>query len=169
MARCTRAGPQNDEGKAILNLKSRPQIQTASAPALLALIEKTLDDGKAENITVIELIGKSSIADYMVIASGRSQRQVVALAENLHEKLDAACPYPVSVEGLPQGDWVLIDAGDIIVHIFRPEVRAYYNLEKMWGSDLFEPTPAESGSDKIFNPAEKPLLAVASITESAVE
>lgn len=92
----------------------------------------SLDDDKAENITVIDLRGKTSLADHLVIASGRSQRQVGAMAEHLLEKLKHQGLRP-SAEGMPQCDWVLIDGGDIIVHLFRPEVRAFYNLEKMWG------------------------------------
>lgn len=88
---------------------------------------------------VIDLHGKTSIADYMVIASGRSQRQVGALAEHLIEKLKRTFKSPISAEGRQQCDWVLVDAGDVIVHIFRPEVREFYNLEKMWGMALPEP------------------------------
>ncbi|HZS84661.1 MAG TPA: ribosome silencing factor [Stellaceae bacterium] len=118
----------------IVHATSAPRQDAAPAKALLERIEKSLDDGKAEDIVTIGLEGKSSIADFMVIATGRSQRQVVALAERLRDELDRGRPRP-SLEGLPQGDWVLIDAGDVIVHLFRPEVRAYYNLEKMWGAD----------------------------------
>ena len=98
--------------------------------------KSTLEDGKAEDVIVIALEGKSTIADHMVIATGRSQRQVGALAENLIRKLKAAKFGTPGVEGRAQGDWVLLDAGDIIVHLFRPEVRAFYNLEKMWAADL---------------------------------
>jgi len=129
--------------KTIANATSAPRQDAAPAKALLALIEKTLDDGKAENVVTIELNGKSSIADYMVIATGRSQRQVVSLAERLREEIDRGRPVP-SLEGLPQGDWVLIDAGDVIVHVFRPEVRSYYNLEKMWGENSPDAGQAES-------------------------
>jgi ribosome-associated protein len=101
-------------------------------PALLALAEKTLEDGKAEDLVVIDLQGKSTIADYMLIATGRSQRQVVALAERLLEALRANGYGRAPCEGLRHGDWVLIDAGDVIVHVFRPEVRSFYNLENMW-------------------------------------
>jgi len=83
-------------------------------------------------VIIIDLRGRSSIADHLVIASGRSQRQVVAMADHLHTKLKQL-GLPVSVEGVPQGDWVLIDAGDIVVHLFRPEVRSFYGLERMWG------------------------------------
>ena len=112
----------------------------AAAPSkpLLDLVEKSLDDDKAENVVVIDLNGKSSIADFMVIASGRSQRQVAAMAEHLAAKLKARSGRPAGVEGARAGDWVLIDGGDVVVHLFRPEVRGFYNLEKMWGMTLPE-------------------------------
>lgn len=97
---------------------------------LLGLVLKTLEDGKAEDIVTIELAGKTTIADQMVIASGHSARQVAALTEHLDEILSRRTR--ISIEGKAQGDWVLIDAGDVIVHLFRPEIRAYYNLEKLW-------------------------------------
>jgi ribosome-associated protein len=98
---------------------------------LADLVETALDEDKAEDITVIDLAGKSSFADTMVIASGRSARHVGAMADKLKEKLKAQ-GLRVTSEGQQQCDWVLLDAGDIIVHLFRPEVRAFYNLEKMW-------------------------------------
>jgi ribosome-associated protein len=104
-----------------------------SREQLLEAVKGSLQDDKAEDIVVIKLDGKSSIADYMVIATGRSQRHVAATAEHLITRLKAAGIKPVPAEGLGQGDWVLIDGGDVIVHLFRPEVRAFYNLEKMWG------------------------------------
>ncbi len=91
-----------------------------------------LDDDQAVDVVSIALAGKSSIADYMVIASGRSTRQVASMAQKLAEMLKAETGRPVRVEGLPAADWVLIDAGDIIIHLFRPEVRSFYNLERMW-------------------------------------
>src|SRR5207244_4758211 len=100
-----------------------PQV---APPELLELILRTLEDGKAEDIVTIELVGKTTIADQMVIATGRSNRQVLALTEHLEAAL--ARRTRISVEGKPQGDWVLIDASDVIVHLFRPEIRAYYNL-----------------------------------------
>ena len=103
---------------------------------MLALVRASLDDDKAEDVVTIELSGKSDIADYMVIASGRSNRQVAAMAEHAVEKLKAAGLKGISVEGLARADWVLIDGGDVIVHLFRPEVRAFYGLEKMWGEEL---------------------------------
>ncbi|MBV9967380.1 MAG: ribosome silencing factor [Alphaproteobacteria bacterium] len=106
--------------------------QVSRAPELLRCIIGSLEDGKAEDIVTIDLAGKTTMADYMVIASGRSARQVLSLTDHLEQ----AIPGRVAVEGKSQGDWVLLDAGDVIVHLFRPEIRAYYNLEKMWGSDL---------------------------------
>lgn len=103
-----------------------------AAQSLLSVVERSLDDDKAENVVVIDLAGKTSLADYMVIASGGSSRHVSAMAEHLRETLKADGLRSPSVEGLSQGDWVLIDAGDVLVHLFRPEVRTFYNLEKMW-------------------------------------
>jgi ribosome-associated protein len=116
---------------AIATLTPRKR-QALGAPELLRRIIDSLEDGKAENIVTIDLAGKTTIADYMVVASGRSARQVMSLTDHLEQ----AIPGRIGVEGKSQGDWVLIDAGDVIVHIFRPDIRAYYNLEKMWGSDL---------------------------------
>lgn len=121
---------------------------------MLALLGDTLEEGKAEDVIVINLVGKAIIADYMVIATGRSQRQISALAKNLIQNVKDAGLGPPGVEGLPQCDWVLIDAGDVIVHLFRPEVRAFYNLEKMWTVTLpdgeFETgTDAATGDGKV--------------------
>ena len=113
-----------------------------SSDALLEIVENSLDDDKAQAVTVINLSGKSSIADYMVIASGTSSRQVAAIADHLVERLKAAGETHINTDGKSQGDWVLIDIGDVIVHVFRPEVREFYNLEKMWGVDMPEATPA---------------------------
>jgi ribosome-associated protein len=98
----------------------------------LRLVLARLDDMKAEDITTIDLRGKSAIADYMVVASGRSNRHVGSVADRVLEGLHTAGVRHVRVEGMPLCDWVLIDAGDVIVHVFRPEARAFYNLEKMW-------------------------------------
>lgn len=105
---------------------------------LLDLIKTSLDDDKAEDIVVIDLEGKSNIADAMVIASGTSSRHVAALADHLLRKLKNDGMKSLTAEGAERGDWVLVDAGDVIVHLFRPEVRAFYNLEKMWGLELPE-------------------------------
>jgi ribosome-associated protein len=96
---------------------------------------RSLDDDKALEIVSIPLTGKSNIADHMVIASGRSTRQVASMAQKLTERIKRELGRNVRVEGLPVADWVLIDAEDVIVHIFRPEVRSFYNLERMWAFD----------------------------------
>jgi ribosome-associated protein len=106
---------------------------------LLALVQASLDDDKAEEVAVIELAGKSTIADFMVVATGRSSRQVGAMAQHLRTKLKTAGVKGISIEGAARADWVLIDGGDIIVHLFRPEVRAFYRLEKMWSEELATP------------------------------
>jgi ribosome-associated protein len=96
------------------------------------VILASLDDAKAEDTITIDLHGKTSIGDYMVVTCGRSNRHVGAVADRVLEALDRAGVPDLRVEGMPHCDWVLIDAGDVIVHVFRPEVRAFYNLEKMW-------------------------------------
>ncbi|MEM8800003.1 MAG: ribosome silencing factor [Pseudomonadota bacterium] len=112
---------------------------------MLELVMATLDANKAEEIVSISLAGKSSIADHMVVASGRSQRQVGALADYVAKTLKTEGMRSTCIEGLPQADWVLIDAGDIIVHLFRPEVRDFYNLEKMWSVE-FDAEPMAAGT-----------------------
>jgi ribosome-associated protein len=109
------------------------------------VIVTSLEDDKAEDETVIDLSGKSTMADYMVIATGRSQRQVGAMADHLLEKLKAAGIKSVAVEGQPQCDWVLVDAGDVVVHLFRPEVREFYKLDKLWGQAAASPGQAAAG------------------------
>lgn len=111
---------------------------------LHSLVMKLLDDAKAENIVSIDLKGKTSIGDYMVVASGRSARHVGAIADQLGRALKEAGFGRMRVEGLPSCDWVLVDVGDVIVHVFRPEVREFYNLEKMW---LAPPTPDPGDSN----------------------
>ena len=103
---------------------------------LKALIESILDDNKAEDIVSLDLEGKTSIADYMIIASGRSARHVHTLADYVSQALKEAELYYIPPEGTETCDWVVVDAGDIIVHIFRPEIREMYNLEKMWSVAL---------------------------------
>ncbi|MFN3641790.1 MAG: ribosome silencing factor [Gemmobacter sp.] len=104
----------------------------AASSTLLASILTSLDDDKAEDVVPIDLRGRSEMADHMVIASGRSSRQVAAISEKLTERLKDEFGILCKVEGKETGDWVLIDAGDVIVHVFRPEVREFYQLEKMW-------------------------------------
>lgn len=123
-----------------------PAPKKSSIPAevqkLHKLILKSLDDDKAEDIVSIDLTGKSSVADFLVIASGRSSRQVAAMAEHLVERISATVGRKLKAEGKAVGDWVLIDTGDIVVHLFRPDVRGFYNLEKMWGATIPEPAAA---------------------------
>jgi ribosome-associated protein len=104
----------------------------AKSEAQLARVLSSLEEDKAEDIVQIDLRGKSAIGDYMVICSGRSSRQVSAISEKLAERLKTELGVPSKIEGKDAGDWVLIDTGDVIVHVFRPEVREFYQLEKMW-------------------------------------
>ncbi len=110
----------------------------------MRVILESLDDDQAVETVSIPLEGKSSIADFMVIASGRSTRQVASMATKLAEKIKAEFGLITRIEGLPTADWVLIDAGDVIVHLFRPEVRSFYNLERMWSFGDAPPPQGES-------------------------
>jgi len=119
----------------VKDLKSADsQAGKAESAALHELVMKSLDDDQAQDIVSIPLDGKSNIADHMVIAEGRSTRQVAAIAQKLAERIKKAGG-TARVEGLANADWVLIDAGDVIIHLFRPEVRSFYNLERMWQVD----------------------------------
>jgi ribosome-associated protein len=115
----------------------------ASGEALQTVLA-SLDDAKAEGTTTIDIQGKSSIGDYMVVTSGRSHRHVGAIADRLIGDLKDAGFGSVRVEGLPHCDWVLIDAGDLIVHVFRPEVREFYNIEKMWSAAPYSERRAQA-------------------------
>lgn len=115
--------------------RSSMMSQDIDCETLLGEIIALLDDAKAEDVVQIGLAGKSSIADYMVIASGRSDRHVGAIADQVQKRLKEIKYATARVEGQPANDWVLIDVGDIVLHIFRPEVREFYNLEKMWMTD----------------------------------
>lgn len=112
-----------------------PGLAGSLSRTVTEAILASLDSDKAEDVVVIDLIGKTTIADTMIIASGRSARQVGAMADHLIERLKATGTGPVRVEGRVGGDWVLVDAGDVVIHLFRPEVRSFYNLEKMWAMD----------------------------------
>ena len=116
---------------------SKPHT-ACDADQILELITTSLDNDKAENILTIPLRGKSALADYMVVASGTSSRQVAAMAEHIEFKLKQNKIAILGLEGLRQADWVLIDANDVIVHLFRPEVREFYGLERMWADDAAE-------------------------------
>ncbi len=111
---------------------------------LQTLITASLEDDKAEAVTALDLAGRASFADRMVIATGLADRQIVAMATHLEEKLHAAGVKRVRIEGAHGSDWVLIDAGDIVIHLFKPDARALYALEKMWGSEFDEPA-AQAG------------------------
>jgi ribosome-associated protein len=121
-----------------------PLAETAlQNDALHALVLQSLDDDQAQDVISINLAGKSGIADQMVIASGRSTRQVAAMAQKLAERVKQSGFGSPRIEGLPAADWVLIDAGDVVVHLFRPEVRSFYNLERMWN---FGDSPPVAGN-----------------------
>jgi ribosome-associated protein len=122
---------------------SDPETQANQSAALHDLVLRSLDDDQAVEVVSIPLQGKSSIADHMVIASGRSTRQVASMAQKLTERIKQELGRTVRIEGLPIADWVLIDADDVIVHLFRPEVRSFYNLERMWA---FEETSAAAAA-----------------------
>jgi ribosome-associated protein len=116
--------------------------EMSAAEQLHTLITQTLDDDQAIEVVSIPLAGKSAIADYMVIASGRSTRHVASMAQKLSEKMKAEQGVIARIEGLATADWVLVDANDVIVHLFRPEVRSFYNLERMWAFGDAPPVPA---------------------------
>lgn len=126
---------------------ANPRRQMPDAVALRDLVTASLDDDKAEDIVVIDLTDKGSFADYMVIASGRSDRHVSAMAQHLTEKMKAAGLPSVPSEGTSRADWVLLDGGDVVVHLFRPEVREFYNLEKLWSDDA--PPPEEAVAEEV--------------------
>ena len=121
--------------------------QPVDVEALHKLVMQSLDDDQAVEVVTIPLTGKSSIADHMVIASGRSSRQVASMANKLADKIKQQFGRIVRIEGLPVADWVLIDADDVIIHLFRPEVRTFYNLERMWAFwDEAAPKAASPGA-----------------------
>jgi ribosome-associated protein len=127
------ARPEPTGFSTIVHLTDMPSTNTPIDGTVHALVLHQLDEDQAQDVVSIPLEGKSSIADYMVIASGRSTRQVAAMAMKLAERLKKEGHGTPRIEGLPAADWVLIDAGDVVVHLFRPEVRSFYSLERMWG------------------------------------
>jgi ribosome-associated protein len=127
------AWPEHSGSSTIVSVSSMPSTAPTDAAAVHQLVLHSLDEDQAQDVVSIPLEGKSSIADHMVIASGRSTRQVAAIATHLAERLKKEGHGNPRIEGLPAADWVLIDAGDVVVHLFRPEVRSFYNLERMWG------------------------------------
>lgn len=120
-----------------------PAIDPQDPDGVKDAVLVSLDDDKAEEIVAIELRGRSAMADWMVVATGRSTRQVGSMADHLRQKLEQV-GLKVQIEGMTQGDWVLVDAGDVIVHLFRPEVRAFYQIEKMWATDGARGEPAKA-------------------------
>lgn len=124
--------------------KSAASGRATDADTLLELVLESLDDDQAIDVLPIALAGKSSLGDHMVIASGRSTRHVAAMAQKLAEKVKKA-GHEARIEGLPNADWVLIDTGDVIVHLFRPEVRSFYNLERMWSFDTIDMRDGQLG------------------------
>ena len=136
------ARPEPTGFSTIVSLTDMPDTTQADSGSVHALVLDQLDEDQAQDVVSIPLEGKSSIADHMVIASGRSTRQVASMATKLAERLKKEGHGTPRIEGLPAADWVLIDAGDVVVHLFRPEVRSFYNLERMWG---FGDEPAAAG------------------------
>jgi ribosome-associated protein len=127
------AGPKKTGVRAV-----QAKTEASRVDTMQKMIVSSLEDDKAENVVTLDLTGKAMFCDRMVIASGLADRQITAMAQHLREKLHASGQKRVQIEGLGGSDWVLIDAGDIVVHLFMPEARAMYGLEKMWGEDLDE-------------------------------
>ena len=127
-----------ESGRTELSSPLQASVSADLAAGLLDTVLSSLDASKAEDLITLDIAGKSSLADHMVIVSGRSHRHVGAIADHLLKDLKSSGVKSATVEGLSTCDWVLIDAGDVIVHIFRPEVRGFYNLEKMWAPDTDE-------------------------------
>jgi len=127
-------GPLGHE-PAFQPLRREASIDAKGREPLYDIVMRSLDEDQAQDVIAIPLEGKSAVADFMVIASGRSTRQVAAIAQKLAERIKHGGFGNSRIEGLPAADWVLIDAGDIVVHVFRPEVRSFYNLERMWAFD----------------------------------
>ncbi len=132
--------PTEDLGSTTLSVSTTESQteRTATVEDIKALSDTliaSLEDNKAEDLKVIDLAGKSSIADIMILASGRSARHVSAIADHLAQKVKDRTGQTPKIEGLPNADWVLLDLGDIIIHLFRPEVRTFYNLEKIWSDE----------------------------------
>ncbi len=138
---------QSDAGQfplkpAAPSIRSAPESAPPDVESVLKTIVESLEDSKAEEIVTIDIAGRSSLADAMIIASGRSHRHVGAIADHLDKKLRELGVKQLRIDGLPHCDWVLVDAGDAMVHLFRPEVRSFYNLEKMWEVEVPAPKPA---------------------------
>lgn len=132
------AGPKKAAPRTAAAKPVKAKTEPSRLDAMQKLIVTSLEDDKAENVVTLDLTGKAMFCDRMVIASGLADRQITAMAQHLREKLHTAGQKRVQIEGLGGSDWVLIDAGDIVVHLFKPDARTMYGLEKMWGEDLDE-------------------------------
>jgi ribosome silencing factor RsfS/YbeB/iojap len=142
------AGPQDSATVRRVRKAERVPVEPDVLEKYLGLITESLADDKGENIVVLDLVGRSSFADRMVIATGLADRQISAMATHIETKLAEAGLKRIRIEGAGGSDWVLLDAGDIVVHLFKPEARALYALERMWGAELDEPaTVAGPGGD----------------------
>ena len=135
------AGPTSATAAKTRRAKPVPKTDTARLDQLQQVILASLEDDKAENVVALDLQGRASFADRMVVATGIADRQISAMAIHLEEKLAEVGLKRVKIEGASGSDWVLIDAGDIIIHLFKAEARALYGIERMWGADLDEPSP----------------------------
>jgi ribosome-associated protein len=132
------------EGVSVRSPSAAPLLAANASGEALKTVLASLEDAKAEDTITIDIQNKSSIGDFMVVTSGRSHRHVGAIADRLIGDLKDAGVGPVRVEGLPHCDWVLVDAGDIIIHVFRPEVREFYNIEKMWSAESYWESRAQA-------------------------
>ncbi|MCQ8279580.1 ribosome silencing factor [Acetobacteraceae bacterium KSS8] len=141
----TPAKKQAAAGPRGLRRAARTPIEPSRLEEYLGIVTSSLEDDKAEDIVVLDLTGRTSFADRMVIATGLADRQISAMAAHLETKLEEAGLKRIRIEGAGGSDWVLMDAGDIVVHLFKPEARALYALERMWGRELDE--PSESGAE----------------------
>lgn len=142
-----KATPKKTAKKPAGKARAKRKTPSEKPRRLLDLVTRVLDDAQADDVVIVDLKGKSAMADFMVVASGRNPRHIGAMAQNLREKIKGAGLGVPALEGMGNADWVLIDGGDVIVHLFRPEVRGLYNLEKMWRTE-FRDVEAEYGLDR---------------------
>ena len=135
------AGPAT-KSPAPKRTRAKQPVETSRLDELQKIILASLEDDKAENVIALDLEGRAAFTDRMIIATGLADRQIAAMAAHLEEKLHEAGLKRIQIEGASGSDWVLIDAGDIVIHLFKPDARAMYGLERMWGPDLDEDKPA---------------------------
>ncbi|HTU54041.1 MAG TPA: ribosome silencing factor [Acetobacteraceae bacterium] len=139
------AGPRKAAAPEPPAPRRRKAKEATALDAVQAAIVQSLEDDKAENLVTLDLVGRASFADRMVIATGLADRQIATMARHLEEKLKALGFGRLAIEGRPGSDWVLVDAGDIVVHLFKPEARSHYALERMWGVELGPEEQASAG------------------------